>query len=259
MTTRNFTAVCTLAAALALAAVAARAAPGDGLANTGHDFTRYAGAALAGGPAAAGPCTFCHTPHVSKTTELGWNHTLSKNNFDYGVAATTAGTPYARFRGDSYKGPSAKCLSCHDGSVAIGDIGGQRQGGRVLAAERIGSNGFAVAEQVGANGSLGGNHPVAMPYPYARMANTYNGVTNGARLIAGDWVPDPTVNNMRLYSEDSAGNVIDTPRPGAAGIECSSCHDPHNKASKDAMFLRAKVGGSTRESGYICLQCHDKA
>jgi hypothetical protein len=255
---RNITAMRAIVAALAQVALGAQAVPGDGLANTGHDFTSNAGAALAGEAGSVGRCTFCHTPHVSKTSELGWNHTLSKNAFDYGVAATTAGTPYARFRGDTYKGPSAKCLSCHDGSVAIGDIGAQGQSSRVLSADRIGSNGFALAQQVGANGNLGGNHPVAMPYPYARMANTYNGVTNGARLVAADWVPDPTVNNMRLYSEDSGGNVVDTPRAGAAGIECSSCHDPHNKASKDAMFLRAKVGGSTRESGYICLQCHDK-
>jgi predicted CXXCH cytochrome family protein len=255
----NIAAVIAIAATLVHGAASALAGPGDGLSNTAHDFTRNTGVASAGSSASVGPCTFCHTPHVSKTTQLGWNHTLSKNVFDYGVAATTAGTPYARFKGDSYKGPSAKCLSCHDGSVAVGDIGDQGgQGGRLLSADKIGSNGFAVADQVGANGSLGGNHPVAMPYPYGRMANTYNGITNGTHLVSREWVSDPTANNMRLYSEDSAGNVVDTPRPGAAGIECSSCHDPHNKASKDRMFLRAKVDGSTRESGYICLQCHDK-
>lgn len=40
------------------------------------------------------------------------------------------------------------------------------------------------------------------------------------------------------------------------GIECSSCHDPHNKASVDEFFLRGELKGST--SAYICLKGHIK-
>jgi hypothetical protein len=235
---------CLLVAAMALPEAApATSVPGSGLKNTPHDFMATSNTDPAT-PAAAtgGLCTFCHTPHVVGNTRLLWNHTLSKNVFDYGAATTTAGTPYARFSGDSYRGPSAKCLSCHDGSVAAGDVGTVTQGSR----------------QVGANGNLAGTHPVAMPYPFGKAANTYNGITNGARMATAEWVADPTRNNIRLYSDDGLGNIDGVPRAGAAGIECSSCHDPHNKASNEAMFLRGKLTGATRESGYLCAQCHNK-
>lgn len=247
-----------IAAVIAVAAVPAVswAGPGDGLRNTGHDFTTNPNITLTGGPNSVGLCSFCHTPHTAGRRQLLWNHTLSRNVFDWGVPATTAGTPYPKFAGDTYKGPSAKCLSCHDGSVAIGDLSafGQRT---VLSYDRIGANGFAVNSLVGANGDLSGSHPVAMPYPLYRTANTYNGVTTGAQFRPEDWVPDPTTNNIRLYSDDGAGNIVSTMKPGATGIECSSCHDPHNKASRDVFFLRGMRGG-TRESGYLCAQCHAK-
>ncbi|MBI3375184.1 MAG: hypothetical protein HY017_25980 [Betaproteobacteria bacterium] len=226
--------------------------------NTAHDFTSNPNVTLTGGRGSVGLCTFCHTPHSAVSTQLGWNHTLSKNVFDYGVAATTAGTPYPKIKGDTYKGPSVKCLSCHDGSVAIGDVASFRQGAGVLSADKIGSNGFAVNRQVGASGNMAGSHPVAMPYPLYRTANTYNGITSGAQLAANDWVPDPTTNNIRLYSDDGAGNIVPAAKAGATGIECSSCHDPHNKASRDEFFLRGMLGGGTQASGYLCAQCHAK-
>jgi hypothetical protein len=135
-------------------------------------------------------CTFCHTPHGAISTQLAWNHTLFKNVFDWGVVATTAGTPYPKFKGDTYKGPSARCLSCHDGSVAIGDVASFRQSVGVLSADRIGTNGFAVTRQVGADDNMAGSHPLAMPYPLYRAANTYNGIISGAQLAANEWVPD---------------------------------------------------------------------
>jgi len=254
----NRTATCLLTVGLVFGSAGTPAAPGSGLANTPHDFTTHANGTVAGGPGSVGLCKFCHIPHSATTTQLAWNHTLSKNVFDYGVAETTAGTPYARFSGESYKGPSAKCLSCHDGSVAIGDVGNVGQGGRVLSADKIGTNGFAVTRQVGANGNMAGVHPVAMPYPFGRTMNTYNGITSGAQLVATEWVADPTASNIRLYSDDGSGNIVGNARIGASGIECSSCHDPHNKASRDVLFLRGRMSGTTRESGYLCAQCHDK-
>ena len=231
-----------------------RPGPAGGLPGTAHDFT--GNAHLVGGSGSVGLCVFCHTPHSGKSTQLLWNHTLSKTAFDYGVPATTAGTRYAKFTGDSYKGPSAKCLACHDGTVAIGDVGLSSAGAGVLSADRIGTGGFAASSQIGAGGSMAGNHPVAMPYPYGKMANTYNGITNGPQLAPAEWVADPSANNIRLYCDDGAGNIVGKPKAGATGIECSSCHDPHNKASRDSFFLRGKLAGATQASGYLCLQCH---
>ena len=141
------------------------AAPGTGIAGTDHDFSNI-------GNPATGLCTFCHTPHRAISTLLLWNHTLSVANYSWDVPTTTAGTPFPTFKGDTYKGPTAKCLSCHDGSVAIGDIawfGGSKPS--VVDSER---HGEGADVNVGFGGNLTGNHPVAMPYPYLNARNTYN-------------------------------------------------------------------------------------
>jgi len=68
-----------------------------------------------------GQCTKCHTPHQAKSTNLLWNHTLQAITYKWDDPATTAGTTYATFKGDTYKGPTTKCLSCHDGLLSSTD------------------------------------------------------------------------------------------------------------------------------------------
>jgi hypothetical protein len=222
---------------------------GAGLAGTDHDFT------LGGtyGNTTVGLCTYCHTPHHAKSTLLLWNHTLSNNTFVWDVTKTTAGTDYPSFTGNTYKGPTAKCLSCHDGSVAPGDLGwfdGRKPVG--LNTNTIPSSS---EYSVGFGGSMSGNHPVAMPYPYGGVPNTYNGVTTGSAFVPADWLTPPT-GKIQLYNMDS-GDPIAGPGTGTkAGIECSSCHDPHNKQTDDDYFLRGKLTGDGAD--YICLECHIK-
>ncbi len=52
---------------------------------------------------------------------LLWNHTLQATAYKWDVPATTAGTTYPAFQGDTYKGSTTKCLSCHDGLMASTD------------------------------------------------------------------------------------------------------------------------------------------
>jgi hypothetical protein len=49
-----------------------------------------------------------------KSTNLLWNHTLQSITYKWDDPATTAGTTYDAFKGDTHKGPTTKCLSCHD-------------------------------------------------------------------------------------------------------------------------------------------------
>lgn len=239
---------------------------GEGLQGTSHDFTSTSGG-TGTATAGVGLCTFCHTPHKAITTSLLWNHTLSVNNFSWDIPATTAGTTFATFKGDTYKGASAKCLSCHDGSVAIGDVNWFQEtsatgAGALNTLQHNNGGEFQIAT---ATGGMAGNHPVAMPFPFNNTVNTYNGVTNGANLQTGEWQSDPwnagagtNGTKVRLFNDSGAGNITAGPVAGKTGIECSSCHDPHNKASVDDLFLRGKLTGSDAASGYLCLQCHSK-
>jgi hypothetical protein len=235
-------------AMIALAPAGAWAAGGGtGLAGTAHDFSAKGGG--------VGLCTFCHTPHKAITTPLLWNHTLSTNSFSWDAPTTTAGTPFATFKGDTYKGPTAKCLSCHDGSVAVGDIAWWNEGKPGSPLDNT-KHGAGDTFNVGFGGNMAGNHPVAMPYPYNNGANTYNGVTTGAGATLSEWQPNPATNNIRLFNDDGAGNIKAGVVAAKTGIECSSCHDPHNKASVDDLFLRGTLAGSS--TSYICLRCHIK-
>ncbi len=238
---------------------------GEGITGSPHDFTGT-GTGDASGVAGIGVCTFCHTPHKANSTLLLWNHTLSNNTFKWDVPSTTAGTLLPSIVGNGYKGPSAKCLSCHDGSVAIGDVywfsEGPKQGANALQSKHM--TDFDPEFQIGVGGDMKGNHPVAVPYPLKNVVNTYNATTNGGMLVLNEWQADPVSNtgaNIRLFKDDGTGNISAIPKGSAttsAGIECSSCHDPHNKASVDDLFLRGKMTGSSQADGYLCLQCHVK-
>lgn len=245
--------------ALAPALALAQFTPGAGIANTPHDFANDPGNVQVGGTSIqVGACTFCHTPHKAYKTQLLWNHTLSQSNFAWDVPSTTAGTTFPTLSGQNYTGVTTKCLSCHDGTVAIGDVGWWLEGkpGTPL------NNVKHVAPEPAniANGAnMAGNHPVAMPYPYQNTTNTYNGVTTGAGAVLSEWVSDPQTNGIRLFNDSGTGVMTAGAVTGKTGIECSSCHDPHNKQAVDDLFLRGKLTGNTGgPSGYLCLKCHQK-
>jgi hypothetical protein len=255
---KSLTAVLAGAALMFLTSTLSWAAPGDGLIGTNHDFTLATGTTptAAATTTVIGLCTFCHTPHKAESTLLLWNHTLSANTFSWDVPSTTAGTTFPTFTGTGYKGPTAKCLSCHDGSVAIGDIAWflEEKPPTPLNPTTHTTGEF----NIGGGGSMMGNHPVAMPYPYSGGGSTYNGTTTGSSIVIADWQPNPTANNIRLFQDDGAGNITAGPAVGRTGLECSSCHDPHNRAATEDLFLRGKLVGSSLADGYLCLQCHVK-
>lgn len=222
--------------------------PGAGIAGTPHDFS---GKSASTG-FTTGLCTFCHTPHKAIQTLLLWNHTLSKNTFSWDVPATTAGTKFPTFKGDTYKGPTAKCLSCHDGTVAIGDVAWFGEAKPSVIDDTKHDSGSANIAST--TGSMAGNHPVAMPYPYNNAKNTYNGTTTGDAAYLTEWQATPLA-NIRIFN-DNGGDITAGAVAGKTGIECSSCHDPHNKLAVDDLFLRGKISGS--DTNYICLKCHIK-
>lgn len=200
-------------------------APGSGIAGTAHDFSNGTGDA----------CVFCHL--------LPWDDSAGDRAYTWDSPTTVAGTVMSQIRG----GPSGRCLACHDGTVAVNRVPQVK--------------GTAI---VGANGSLAGHHPVGLPYPLLQTANTYNGVHSGRYLELDEWQSNPTLMaaaNIRLFRDDGAGHAVVMQKGEAtaqSGIECSSCHDPHNDQSKDAHFLRGRMAGNSASDGFICKQCHAK-
>ena len=265
--------VVTSVAAVGMVALATTAmggsAPGTGMMGSDHDGT------LHGSPAM---CVECHTPHQAHSTLLLWNHDLSSSTFKWDVPATTAGTPFPVTSGLTYQGPSAKCLSCHDGTLATESnewYNAQANNGTFkcgafqapVAWCKIGGL-FGTPNANLGGGNMAGTHPVMMPYPTNNLPSYYNGVTTGPGLLTDtyEWVPDPTNNNMRIYTDDGSGHISAAKIPGGAvpgksGIECGSCHDVHNGVrTQDVFLLTGKITGNTGgpTGGYICENCHNK-
>jgi hypothetical protein len=249
---------CLAAAALwgVMVTQVAAQAPGAGIGGTRHDFTSFN---AGGNSVTVGACTFCHTPHKAIQTRLLWNHTLSSQTFTWDIATTTGGTTMPSIA-PAWQGPSKFCLSCHDGTVAIGDVAWFRAashtGASAINTTTVGGA-YRIAQ---AGGAMAGNHPVAHPFPFNGAVSTYNSVTTGAAALASGWKTDPTLTGIRLFT-DTGGNVAAGTAAGSTGIECSSCHDPHNGTGvQDVYFLRGRIDGnvSTGATAYICLKCHTK-
>jgi predicted CXXCH cytochrome family protein len=180
--------------------------------------------------AAPGLCVTCHIPHHAGTVKPLWNHTLSGNTLTFGTNQTTiAGTALPTNIG-TWQGTTRLCLSCHDGSIAVGDLINGAQWGTDLITDN--------AKVVAPSGDLEGNHPVAVPYP-ATASAVYNGITSSA--VTTDYNASPA--NVKIY-QGAVGEQT--------GVECASCHDPHDYSlGPSEPFLR--VAEAT-----LCTSCHIK-
>jgi predicted CXXCH cytochrome family protein len=190
-------------------------------------------------------CEICHTPHGGTAVigGLAWNHRLSSAAYSWNPTTTVGGTALPT-NFTAWGGSSRFCLSCHDGTVAIGDLYVTN------SVTGYGAN-CGLSECLSGTKKIGpdmsGNHPVAVPYPYGNATSTYNGITTGSAVdtSAGAFVAAPTV--VRLYSETS-GVVSVGGRAGTAGIECGSCHNAHYNTPYGKFLRDARAT--------ICSRCH---
>ena len=157
-------------------------------------------------------CIFCHTPHGASSDGPLWNHQLST-------------APYTPYQSSTLKavvgqptGSSKLCLSCHDGTVALGMVFsrstpiGMQPGGNTMPAGPT---------LVGTD--LTAHHPVSFKYDNAlAMAN---GELRNPNLLVQD---------VRLQNGE---------------MQCTSCHDPHN--NQYGSFL---VEDNTASA--LCQECH---
>ncbi|OIP14519.1 MAG: hypothetical protein AUK51_16695 [Comamonadaceae bacterium CG2_30_59_20] len=264
-----------IAAALVAPALSMASAGGAGMIDGRHDFatramflTYQTTAGTQGVVNSVGLCSYCHTPHNAVSTSLLWNRAPAKQSFTWDEATTTGGTNYATIA-PAYKGSTVKCLSCHDGSVSVGDVAVYKESSHLgdassLNTYKVGDLDAApkVSKKVGASGSMAGSHPVGMPYPLGNASSTYNNVTTGVDVVKTEFVGTPTpsaplANGVKLY-KDTGTSIVAGTAAGATGMECNTCHDVHNKSTNEDVMLRAKLAGSTQADGYICLQCHIK-
>lgn len=274
-----------LAAVVAALLWGARLAPGEaaGVADvrgTKHNLS-ITGPGTVKATSESQVCVFCHTPHgATQGVKPIWNRSLG----------TTTYTPYASSSLDAAAiqgsldqpgGGSKLCLSCHDGTVAIGSVnvldgqGSPTQTGTVsIAMSGTAANGTmppGAGTSTGFTRNLGtdltNDHPISVSYTNAlalrdgelRVVNANQQWTSGGTTVIG--VRAPGVKPLLPLEPTGAG--------GIGQVQCVTCHDPHRRetdATKGPQkFLRqnrfqegAPSATPAPDIDIICLSCHDK-
>ncbi len=158
-------------------------------------------------------CIFCHAPHNTGGATPLWNRQFPVTSYSIYQSSTfdaPAGQP---------TGASKLCLSCHDGTIALGSV--------LSRAERIRMAGgdYIPAGLTNLGTNLSDDHPISFHYT--------------AGLAASDG---------QLKSPHTLPQEVKLDHDGQ--LQCTACHDAHYNSFR--MFLTV-----SDEFGGLCIACHD--
>ncbi len=157
-------------------------------------------------------CVFCHTPHRALGVPL-WNRADSRAQYMPYESSTLRAVP------GQPTGASKLCLSCHDGTIALGAVGSRPQEIAFVGGARF------MPQGPGFLGSdLRDDHPISFVYD-SSLAASHPGILDPAQI-------------RKPVALDAGGQ-----------LQCTSCHDPHS--SSNGAFL---VAPSTFSE--LCTSCH---
>lgn len=207
-------------------------------------------------------CVFCHTPHGGDSTGGAplWNRPTS----------TASYTPYYSISMDAAQPPAAPgassklCLSCHDGTLAIGLVINVRGKGANIAMDNAGPGGVMPDGSVAGTGytsnlgiDLSNDHPISFTYDATLAGND------------GELQSPPVVIGAKTVVANRAFGVKPTFPLESSQMQCATCHDPHfwdsNPNDPPLKFLRGMrlqlappLGGVyIASSDIMCVACHD--
>jgi len=162
-------------------------------------------------------CAYCHAPHSGLNVGL-WNQKLTKQTYTF----YSSDTETNRGRQPSLGYSTNQCLSCHDGTVAVGTT---------VVYGKVSTTGQMNARDV-FGASLQSSHPVSVITP----------LKDSVDLVAS------------LAASGKTADLTGAVKLVSGSVECDSCHNPHVQA-KDLISQNFLVKDSS--SGQLCLACHD--
>lgn len=155
-------------------------------------------------------CIFCHTPHNATPESPLWNKELDANVYDVYTSDTM------QTEVEQPTGATKLCLSCHDGTIALGAVVNPSSGIAMIS----GSSGIPTSTLSNFGLDLRGHHPVSFNYN--------NSLPNP------DLVPTPP--EELVFGADDE-------------VHCTTCHDPHNDTY-------GKFLVKDNEFSALCTTCH---
>ena len=195
------------------------------ISTTKHNLSATSGNTIVA-DSETGVCIFCHTAHSTETIDQLWNKTLTEE---------TNYTLYSSSRLSGYPTPSqpnAKsklCMSCHDGTIAIGSVyntPGSGTTGTITMAGGVTTMPVAAAGHIGVN--LADDHPIGYTY---------------------DPGSDPDLITKAWPWADAGETVLLDPDASNGTVECHTCHDAHDNTYPP--FLH-------QDKATLCNECHSK-
>lgn len=200
---------------LACATLLPTTAVGAGLATSKHNLS-VNGPGTVRAASETQSCVFCHAPHNSSPNAPLWNRGnpgSSYTPYSSSTALARAGQP---------TGASLTCLSCHDGTIALGEV--------LSRSRRIDMAGGVTTMPAG-NTNLGtdlsDDHPVSIAY------------TSSLAAAHGGELADPATLTGRVKL-DANGQ-----------LQCTSCHDPHDDSNGKFLVM-------PNPASALCQTCHLK-
>ena len=235
---------------LVLAGVLYAALPAGaaGIVNTKHDLSATSTGAIikSQSPASGGTteiCVFCHTPHTATSEAPLWNRANPIGSYTTYTSDVLSALNYpliedplsAGAAGYQVHAKTRICMSCHDGTIALGSLVNLPTGNTMPISMQGTVGGRMPTTAEGYLGTdLRDDHPVAVVHDPSRDPEL--------QAITGS--------NVRVYTL-MAGQVTPTNASGGY-VECTSCHDAHD--NQFGNFLIDDNAGSK-----ICRSCHNKA
>jgi predicted CXXCH cytochrome family protein len=161
-------------------------------------------------------CVFCHTPHNANPQTPLWNKGFSSVTYDpntlYSSSTMVAGPAQPT-------GSSRLCLSCHDGTLALGEVLLPKN----QITMNIGSTGIPPGRPSNFGATLANHHPISFSY--------FDSLSNP------EINPLPPTTVLLFYN-----NAI---------MQCDTCHDPHDNENKKFLTVN-------NENSALCILCHMK-
>ncbi len=196
---------------LIVAASAAAAGAQERVAQTPHNLS-VSGPGAVRAASETQICIFCHAPHNTGGMRPLWNREAPVASYQIYESSTLDAQP------GQPTGASKLCLSCHDGTIALGSVLSRQDRIRMAGSDYI------PAGLTNLGTDLSDDHPISFHY------------TSG--LAASD---------LQLASPAALPGEIKLDVTGQ--LQCTACHDAHNNQFGDFLVR-------SNESGALCTACH---
>jgi len=166
-------------------------------------------------------CIFCHTPHHASPVTPLWSRPTSSTVYDLYQSSTLIAKP------GQPSGASRLCLSCHDGTIALGALYGFDTSTNII--EMAGGITKLPANRPSNLGGTGGkdlanDHPISFPYTNELVQ------ANGQLKPPAELLPQIRLEQGFL-------------------LQCTSCHNPHRNPYGNFLVLN-------NTNSALCVSCH---